>query len=128
MENRRILVDTGPFIEYIRLKDKSKATILNLPASAELFMSAITWYELWAGTHNESTKSDLLVITAGIPIIAFETEMAELAGQIHRFLRRQGKMIGFRDILIAATALVHRLPVRTLNTKDFERIEGVVLV
>lgn len=128
MENRRILVDTGPFIEYIRLKDKSKATILNLPASAELFMSAITWYELWAGTHNESTKSDLLVITAGIPIVAFEAEMAELAGQIHRELRRQGKMIGFRDILIAATALVHRLPVRTLNTKDFERIEGLVLV
>jgi len=121
-------VDTGPFIEYIRLKDKSKASILSLPDDLELFMSAVTWYELWAGTHNESTKSDLLVITAGIPILAFEAEIAERAGKIHRDLQRRGKLIGPRDIFIAATALVHHLPIRTLNTKDFERIEGMVLV
>ena len=42
METRRILVDTGPFIEYIRLKDKSKASILSLPDDLELFMSAVT--------------------------------------------------------------------------------------
>lgn len=128
MENRRILVDTGPFIEYIRLKDKSKANILNIPEDIELFMSAVTWYELWAGTHNESTERDSLVITAGIPILAFEAEIAKRAGTIHQDLQRQGKMIGFRDIFIAATALVHGLPIRTLNTKDFERIEGAVLI
>ena len=34
----------------------------------------------------------------------------------------------FRDALIGATALVHRMTMVTRNVKDFERFEGLVVV
>jgi len=43
-------------------------------------------------------------------------------------LRQQNKMIEFRDIFIAATCLVNDLPVKTLNLKHFERIDGISFV
>jgi predicted nucleic acid-binding protein len=41
---------------------------------------------------------------------------------------KQSSTTAFRDIFIAATAIVNNLPVKTLNIKDFSRIPGLVLV
>jgi tRNA(fMet)-specific endonuclease VapC len=37
-------------------------------------------------------------------------------------------MIEFRDIFIAATAIVNEMPVKTLNLKHFQRITEVGIV
>jgi len=37
-------------------------------------------------------------------------------------------MIEFRDIFIAATCMVNNLPVKTLNKKHYDRIEGLSVV
>ncbi len=37
-------------------------------------------------------------------------------------------MIEFRDIFIGATAIVHNLPLKTTNTKHFERIKELEII
>jgi predicted nucleic acid-binding protein len=43
-------------------------------------------------------------------------------------MRRIGKMVDFRDIPIAATAIEHQMPLKTLNTKHFVHIPDLELV
>ncbi|MCP4656015.1 MAG: type II toxin-antitoxin system VapC family toxin [bacterium] len=42
-------------------------------------------------------------------------------------LRRQGLLIGAHDLLIAATALFHRLTLVSTNEREFRRVEGLDL-
>lgn len=53
--------------------------------------------------------------------------IAEEAARIHLNLRSQGFAIDHRDIFIAATAKVHDLPIKTINTKDFSKVTGLKL-
>jgi len=48
-----------------------------------------------------------------------------IAAEVYHDLRKRNKMIEFRDLFIAATAIAHDLPVLTLNKKHFERIKGI---
>ena len=41
---------------------------------------------------------------------------------------RQARSMGLADAIIAATALVHALPLVTRNTEDFQNIEGLQLI
>jgi hypothetical protein len=41
---------------------------------------------------------------------------------------RQVRNVGLADAIIAATALVHALPLVTRNTADFQNIEGLQLI
>lgn len=42
-------------------------------------------------------------------------------------LKGTGNMIGAYDLLIAATAIAHDLPLVTENRRHFERVEGLIL-
>ncbi|MCA9982106.1 MAG: type II toxin-antitoxin system VapC family toxin [Anaerolineales bacterium] len=49
------------------------------------------------------------------------------AGQIRADLQRTGTPIGPYDLLIAATAVAHNLILVTHNTREFERVTGLLL-
>jgi tRNA(fMet)-specific endonuclease VapC len=61
-------------------------------------------------------------------ILPFTKPVAEKSAEIYHSLRLKNKMIEFRDIFIAATAIVHDLPILTHNAKHFERIDGLEIV
>ena len=46
-------------------------------------------------------------------------------GEIYRHLKANGTLIGTNDMWIAATALVHGMPLVTNNLRDFQRIPGL---
>ncbi|GAB4426523.1 MAG: hypothetical protein OHK0011_08070 [Turneriella sp.] len=54
-------------------------------------------------------------------------EIADLAGELYSDLRDRGRTIDNEDIIIAATAVVHDLPVATLNVRHFEGINKLRL-
>jgi tRNA(fMet)-specific endonuclease VapC len=60
-------------------------------------------------------------------IIPFSSDEAAYAAEIRLLLKQAGTPIGAYDLLIGATALCHNLTLITANTKEFERIEGLLL-
>jgi len=49
-------------------------------------------------------------------------------GQRYRYLKDNGLLIGANDLWIAATAIVHGLPLVTRNPSHFRRVPGLSVV
>jgi predicted nucleic acid-binding protein len=102
----------------------------------ELAVSAITMAELAAGPHatldfeERARRQDLLQrIEASLDPLPFDTEAARAFGRLYASEFQQGKKArGARalDLMIAATALSHRLPLYTRNPQDFVAISEIV--
>lgn len=122
-----MVVDTGIFIDYLRSKDKTKTILQNLPDDAELYVSSITLYELYMGATSPQKWIDVKTLTDDIPVLPFTKTISEKAAIIFQELKKGNRIIEFRDIFIAATAMVHDLPVLTRNKKHFLRVKGLKL-
>ena len=128
MERTGMVVDTSIFIEFLRAKDKTKTALFLIPDIYHLYISSVTLYELLIGANSPEKVNDIKILTESLPVLAFNEDVASRAAQIYLHLRQQNKMIEFRDIFIAATCIVNDLPVKTLNLKHFERIDGISFV
>ncbi len=120
-----MVVDTSIFIEFLRAKDKRKTSLFLIPEMDHIYISAVTLYELLIGANTPEKVNDIKILTEGLPVLAFNEDVAVKAAQIYLQLRQQNKVIEFRDIFIAATCIVNDLPIKTSNLKHFERIEGL---
>lgn len=127
MENRGVLIDTSFFIQHLRSSKKAETPLYNLPESLKLYTSSVTIYELLAGANNEAKRALISMTLEEVEILPFDEVTASEAAKIFQELKLKNKLIEFRDIFIAATALVHNLPVASLNVKHFERIEALQL-
>ena len=128
MERSGMVIDTSIFIEFLRAKDKTKTVLFQIPEADHFYISSVTLYELLIEANTPEKVNDIKILTEGIPVLAFNEDVASKAAQIYQQLRKQNKMIEFRDIFIAATCIVNDLPVKTANLKHFERIEGLSFV
>ncbi|MGJ5205354.1 PIN domain-containing protein [Bradyrhizobium sp. HKCCYLR20261] len=64
----------------------------------------------------------------GIDVLSFEAEDADHAGDIRAGLERAGVPIGPFDCLIAAQARRRNAALITQNTREFERVPGLLVV
>lgn len=123
-----MVVDTSVFIEFLRKKDKSKSILYSISEVFPLAISAITHYELLMGATDNKKLYDIQLLTEDLLILPFDDRVASKSGEIYHQLRRENKMIEFRDIFIAATCIVYEMPLKTLNFKHFERITGLTIL
>ena len=123
-----MVVDTGIFIEHLRAKDKTRTTLFQLSDELELFISAVSLYELYMGGTTKEKMLDVRNLTEGLAVLPFTDEVAFKAGQIYQDLRKRNKIIDFRDIFIAATCINFQLPIATLNKKHFKLIDGLKIL
>jgi tRNA(fMet)-specific endonuclease VapC len=106
----------------------TKATEDYLARHGVLTLSVITKFEVLRGLRVKRAirqirsfeqlcnKSDILPVDDAVVLQAAE---------IYVDLHRRGQLIGDADILIAATALVHRMGVVTNNVAHFSRVPGL---
>lgn len=123
-----MVIDTSIFIEHLRAKDKTKTTLSNLPEGYMPYVSAVTSYELYMGATNATKWQDVDNLINPLPLLIFDATVAVEAARIYQYLVKANLVIDHRDIFIAATALVHNLPIKTLNIKHFNRISGLILL
>ncbi|MFN0036238.1 MAG: type II toxin-antitoxin system VapC family toxin [Saprospiraceae bacterium] len=122
-----MVIDSSLFIEHLRAKDRAKTTLFQLPKTVPLFVSTVTVFELFSGATNVNKLAEVELILSGVSLLPFLDDEARKATEIFRHLQATGQIIEFRDIFIAATALVHLMPVKTLNVRHFSRVPGLVL-
>ena len=127
MEDSRILIDTSVIIDHFRKKQKEKSLLYDLSKENILFLSAVSKFEFLVGT-KPSQISQTEKIINGFSILSFNSNVAGVASRIAKKLKSENRIIEFRDIFIAATAIANNMPLSTLNVKHFERIDDLELV
>lgn len=123
-----LVIDTGIFIEYLRVKDKTRAVLYNIPDEINLFISSVTLYELYMGATTDDKRKDIQILIEDVAVLPLNDEVAIKAADIYHDLKKANQIIDFRDIFIAATCVVYNFPLKTINTKHFNRIAGVTLL
>lgn len=122
----RILIDTSVIIDFLRQRDKSKTLLFNLAHSNyDLCASIITYAESYAGKsvwEKPDARKALETLFSNIKILPMGEELSRKAGEISANYDTD-----IIDAIIAATAMVHRISLVTLNIKDFKEIDGITL-
>ena len=118
--NRRSPVVRGRFEEHLR-------------AGTEMAFPVICLFEMRYG-HAKSDRraaSDLQLekfLANGVSIVPFEEEDASHAGEIRAHLERAGTPIGSYDYLIAGQARRRGAALVTANSREFERVPGLIVM
>jgi tRNA(fMet)-specific endonuclease VapC len=99
-----------------------------------IVISTITLAELEFGINNcksktamERSRVKLVSFLPMVDILDFGSEAAAEYGIVHAMLRKRGNVIGVMDMQIAAHAKSAGLVTVTNNTKEFERVDGLIL-
>ncbi len=128
-----LIVDTNVFIAFER-----RGRVIDLSPwepSEAVFISAVTVSELLMGVHradNEARRNRrsafVEAVIGGIPALSFTTEVARVHAGICADLARRGQLIGAHDLIIAATAIHHKLSLLTDNRSEFSRVPGLTVI
>ncbi len=101
-------------------------------AREPIVASAVVLFELRFGIANSARQTENqrkleLFLQTPVVILPFEQDDALEAGLIRADLRRKGTPIGPYDLLIAAQARRRGATLVTANTREFERVPGLML-
>ena len=97
-------------------------------------IAAITVAELWHGVeratrvHRARRERYLLAILEALPIIPYTETTAFEHARLWAALESSGKMIGFYDLIVAATALERGSSVATFNQRHFAQVRGLKVI
>jgi len=102
----------------------------------EIAISALTLGELATGPHaakddltRARRQSHLQFVETNIEALPFDPSCARAYGVVYAAVARKGRKVrGGRavDLMIAATALAHDLPLYTRNAKDLRGLENLI--
>ena len=127
----KYMLDTNICIYAI--KHKPETVIKNFLSRdpEEICVSVITYTELTHGVEKsmaiEKNRIALSLFLSPITVLDFHALAAEEYGKIRAELERQGRSIGLMDMLIAGHAKSEGLVLVTNNTKEFRRVEGLMV-
>jgi tRNA(fMet)-specific endonuclease VapC len=128
-----LLIDTDVII-------RGERGIFDLPAWLEKQadkdpqIAAITVAELWhgveraTGVHRSRREDYLQMIVDELPIVPYTETTAIEHARIWAALEASGDMIGFYDLIVAATALEGGSAVATFNQRHFARVRGLKVI
>jgi hypothetical protein len=91
----------------------------------EMTLSAITVAELYAGSKGAGELDQLDDFVGLFEILPATREVAREGGR-YKNLYHKSHGIGLADGIIAATAVLHDLDLKTLNTKHYPMLEGLI--
>jgi predicted nucleic acid-binding protein len=103
-------------------------------ANDQFEIAAITVAELWYGLeratakHRVKREAYLRRTLLGLPIAHYTETTAIEHARIWAELEAKGKMIGYYDLIIAATALERGSAVATFNDRHFSQVQGLTLI
>ncbi|HTZ48979.1 MAG TPA: PIN domain-containing protein [Verrucomicrobiae bacterium] len=97
-------------------------------------IAAITVAKLWHGVewatpeHRVARKRYLQTVLGMVPIIPYTEHTAYEHARVWAELESSGAMIGYYDVIVAATALERGSHVATFNRRHFARIKRLSVI
>lgn len=94
-------------------------------------LSTVVLHELWYGVSKSArrdynTERVQMFLAGPVEILLFDEADARAAGEVRAGLEQAGQPIGAYDALIAGQAVRRGLTLVTANTREFERVEGLM--
>lgn len=123
------LLDTDTCSAY--LKGHRQVWQRFMQYGGRLHVSAVSVGELWtwaaraaASPKRRQVLDDFL---SDLTVLDVTSQVAEKFGEVRAGLLDSGQGTPDMDLLIAATALIHGLTLVTHNTRDFEKVPGLIV-
>ena len=97
-------------------------------------VAAITVAELWHGVERATSRRRtvreryLRAILTPLPIKPYTEQTAYQHAKLWARLQSKGKMIGYYDLIVAATALEGNDEVATFNARHFRQVPGLTVI
>ena len=97
-------------------------------------IAAITAAEVWhgveraTGEHRVRRQRFVDRILTRLPIIPYTAETAREHARVWAELEGKGKMSGYYDVIVAATARLRGRDVATFNRQHFEHVQGLNII
>jgi len=128
MKPLSFLIDTDWVIDHFNGVTQVTLRLKELQPRG-LGLSVVSAAELWEGAYfsrdAKRSQETLEGFLSGVDILGLDEEICKRFGQLRGAMRKRGQTIGDFDLLIAATALRHKLTLLTNNRKHFESIAGL---
>jgi predicted nucleic acid-binding protein len=119
-----LLLDSDVLVDYSREVPACVHFMREL--SGRVIISAVTVAELYAGVREGRERIALDLLISRSNVIAVDTQIAEQGGLFARQYR-PSHGTGFADALIAATAIVERAQLVTLNRRHFPMLNDILV-
>lgn len=127
-DRTEFLLDTNACILYLNKKSPSIEGQINNNFD-KICLCDIVVMELFYGAYkSQSMTKNLTNVRQFIqlfPVLEFNIQIAEMAGEIRADLAKKGTPIGAYDLLIASTALFFDKTVITHNVGEFSRVKNL---
>lgn len=127
----KYMLDTNICIFVIKNKPESVIQKFTKNKPEDICISSITYAELMHGVEKSQAKEKnriaLTMFLSEIQIVSFDASAAQSYGAVKADLQKRGLPIGPMDTLIAAHAKALGLILVTNNTREFSRVDGLVL-
>ena len=124
------MLDTNVVIHTIRNRPEEVRRMFTLQ-QGRICVSTVTLMELVYGAERSGQPDrnlrDVESFSARLDVLPYDLEAANHTGRIRAELARMGKPIGPYDAMIAGHARSRGLTVVTANTREFERVPGLVV-
>ena len=124
------VLDTNTLIYFFRGEGNVGEEILSRSPGA-IGIPSIVLYELEVGiaksTSPRKRMGQLEELTAVVQTLPFGAAEARFSAAIRSNLEKKGRPIGPYDVLIAGTAKACNATLVTRNTREFKRVQGLVL-
>jgi tRNA(fMet)-specific endonuclease VapC len=101
---------------------------------AQFELAAVTVAELWhgveraSGAHRTRRQQYLQTVLASLPVIPYTEQTAYEHARVWAEMEASGKMIGYYDLIVAATALERGSEVATFNQRHFAQVKGLAVI
>ena len=118
-----VLLDSDTLIDYLRGLSAARNYFKSVDAAA---ISVVSVTELVSGARNDEEEAAINELFSTMHIVGVDEKIAREAGRLRRqFLRSHN--VETADALIAATSILHRLQLVTLNRRHYPMLAHVLV-
>jgi tRNA(fMet)-specific endonuclease VapC len=126
----RYLLDTNTCIAFLKNNQFVVEKVRQI-GIRQLCLCAIVKAELWFGACNSEkiieNQQKIKEFFEYFDSLDFDDRAIEHYGEIRAKLSKSGTPIGANDLLISAIAKAHNVTLVTHNTREFKRVDGLLI-